>query len=320
MKIEKWLKLLLCVIFLLGGNINYAQKIPKFEKNIFVDNAGNTFVHEKMPLYTFFVPESDQQAKHQIPSPSDHANPMYLDGHGKHYIIHHDTKTGKKTRHKIFADGLPPESRLKVTKGLITQFEERFYCKEAALIEIHATDDHSGINKSFLSIDNNEYKKYEKPLIMDKEEGIVKISYFSLDNVGNAEKPNMAYLIFDPDDTFELENIYFALDCHQINASAREQLDILASSLKNFPEIRIELRSHTDVRGTSNYNKLLSERRAEATKRHLISKGVSPDRLETKGLGDSEIINHCHEGVECTEKEHRKNRRTEFRIIPFKEN
>ena len=309
--------ILLSVIFLSAGIRNHAQKRPEFEKNIFVDSAGTTFVHEKMPIYTFLVPDSDPETKHSIPSPSDHANPLYLDGHGNHYIIHHDPKTGEKTRHKIFADGMPPKSKIEITEGLKIQYENRYYCQDSVIIKINAADNHSGVNKSYYSINNNEFKSYKTPITVNKTEKNKKVSFFSVDNVGNAETPNTASLIFEVDDIIELEKIYFALDCAQLNADAQEQLDKLANSLKNFPEIRIELRSHTDARGSSNYNKILSERRAEATKKYLISKGISPDRLEATGFGDSEIINHCHEGVECTEEEHRENRRTEFRIIPF---
>ncbi len=302
-----------------AGFQNYAQKIPEFEKSIFIDSAGNTYVNKKMPVYISIVTDSQPDTNHTIPSPSEHANPMYFDSHGKQYMVHLDPETGKKTRYKIFADGQPPESELNLKKGLKLQFEERFYCEELVIIEIHANDNNSGAKKSFYSIDGEEYIKYKDPVVVKKEEKIEKISFFSIDNVGNVEKPNIANFIFDLDNVIDLENIYFALDSDRLNADAQEQLDELANSLKNFPEISIELRSHTDVRGSSDYNKLLSERRAQSTKRYLMSKGISADRLEAKGFGDTKIINHCLEGVECTEEEHRENRRTEFRIIPFEE-
>ncbi len=309
---------LLYFVLLCFSTQSFTQQIVESEKTFFVDSAGNVFINEKMPVYLFLTPESDPQAKHLLSSPSQHANPMYLDGHGEHFIIHHDPETGKKIRHKVFADGSPPVSKLEITKGLILHFENRFYCEESVIVEIQATDEYSGVNNTFYTIDNSEYKLYETPLIFEKEE-FEQITFFSVDNVGNAEKPNKANFIFNLDDVIELENIYFAFDCDRLNADARKQLDELAASLKEFPEIRIELRSHTDAQGSSAYNQRLSERRAKSTRNYLVNKGIAPNRLVAKGIGDSKIINHCHKGVECTDEEHLVNRRTEFRFIPFEE-
>jgi outer membrane protein OmpA-like peptidoglycan-associated protein len=77
----------------------------------------------------------------------------------------------------------------------------------------------------------------------------------------------------------------------------------------------IELSSHTDSRASNPYNLDLSQRRANSAKRWLVSKGINPQRIQPVGYGEDQILNGCVDGVECTEKQHRLNRRTEFKII-----
>ena len=81
------------------------------------------------------------------------------------------------------------------------------------------------------------------------------------------------------------------------------------------PGVKVELASHTDVRGNASSNQDLSERRAKAVADYLITKGVNPSLLVANGYGETKIKNRCAEGVTCTEREHSVNRRTEFRLI-----
>ncbi|WP_291869045.1 OmpA family protein [Maribacter sp.] len=81
------------------------------------------------------------------------------------------------------------------------------------------------------------------------------------------------------------------------------------------PGVKVELASHTDVRGTASSNKALSERRAKAVADYLITKGINSSLLVANGYGETKTKNRCKEGVSCTEREHAVNRRTEFRLI-----
>ena len=62
-------------------------------------------------------------------------------------------------------------------------------------------------------------------------------------------------------------------------------------------------------------DQILSEKRAQSTKNWLIQKGISTDRLTAKGYGETQLVNKCADGVKCSEKEHMKNRRSEFIIV-----
>lgn len=115
---------------------------------------------------------------------------------------------------------------------------------------------------------------------------------------------------------FVLENIYFGFDSTDIKPEAAAELDKLVQLLIDNPEIKIEMGSHTDSFGTSDYNIDLSRRRAESTTRYLISKGIAPDRLTAKGYGETEPIapNSNPDGTDNPEGRD-KNRRTEFKIL-----
>jgi OmpA family len=85
--------------------------------------------------------------------------------------------------------------------------------------------------------------------------------------------------------------------------------------LKDNPQIKIELGSHTDARGADQYNMSLSDRRAVAAVDYLTStQGVDNERITAKGYGESQLVNRCDDGVNCAENDHQLNRRTEIKI------
>lgn len=108
-----------------------------------------------------------------------------------------------------------------------------------------------------------------------------------------------------------LENIYYDLDKADIRPDAALELDKLVQILKDNPQIRIELSSHTDARASDEYNDLLSQRRAESAVQYLISQGIDSNRLEARGYGKRQLIIENAQ----TEEEHQVNRRTEFKVI-----
>lgn len=111
-----------------------------------------------------------------------------------------------------------------------------------------------------------------------------------------------------------LENIYYDFDKWYIRPDAAVELDKLVEILQLNPEISIELGSHTDCRGTNEYNQVLSQKRAESAVNYIISKGIKASRLTFKGYGETVLRNTCSDGVECSEVDHQLNRRTEFKV------
>ncbi|MDX1684081.1 MAG: OmpA family protein [Saprospiraceae bacterium] len=112
-----------------------------------------------------------------------------------------------------------------------------------------------------------------------------------------------------------LNRIYYDFDDDKILPEAEKDLTDLLGYLREYPEMVIELSSHTDSRGSDLYNQQLSERRAQSAKNWLVERGIDPERIEAVGYGEEQILNECENGVQCSELEHQYNRRTEFKII-----
>ncbi len=114
-----------------------------------------------------------------------------------------------------------------------------------------------------------------------------------------------------------MNNIYYDLNSDKILPDAEGDLNALAVIMKEYPTVIIELSSHTDARGSNESNQKLSQRRAESAIRYLIeTQGIARERLQPKGYGETVILNRCTNDVkDCTDEEHRFNRRTEFKVI-----
>ncbi len=129
----------------------------------------------------------------------------------------------------------------------------------------------------------------------------------------DGDKPESEVLTrFEP---IRLSNIYYDLDDDQILPDAEQDLDFIYDLMLKYPEMVIELSSHTDARASDAYNLDLSQRRANSAKQYLEVRGIDDARIKAVGYGEKRILNKCVDGVKCTEAEHRQNRRTEFTII-----
>lgn len=117
--------------------------------------------------------------------------------------------------------------------------------------------------------------------------------------------------------TYTLENIYYDFDKWDIREDAKPELDNLIQILKDNPTIKIELYSHTDSRGTNQYNLKLSDKRAKAVIAYLAESGINENRLKGIGYGEEKLLNGCGNTERCTEEQHQVNRRTEFKIVEY---
>lgn len=109
--------------------------------------------------------------------------------------------------------------------------------------------------------------------------------------------------------------IYFDLDKSFIRKDASFELAKVLAVMQEYPNLKIEVRSHTDSRQSAKYNEKLSEKRAKSTVAWLVENGIDPSRITGKGYGESQLLNQCADGVKCTEEEHQANRRSEFIIV-----
>jgi outer membrane protein OmpA-like peptidoglycan-associated protein len=117
-------------------------------------------------------------------------------------------------------------------------------------------------------------------------------------------------------DVFRLQNIYFDYGHFFIRSDAAKELETkLIPILMKYPNMKIEVRSHTDSRSSDAFNLKLSTNRARAVLDYLAARGINTKRIVAKGYGETELLNNCDNGSACKEDQHQANRRTEFKIL-----
>lgn len=91
-------------------------------------------------------------------------------------------------------------------------------------------------------------------------------------------------------DPTTLQSIFFDFDRSFLRPESKSDLDKLATLLSQYPEYSTELRAHTDAKGSLEYNRALSLRRANSARDYLIRKGVSSSRIKTSTFGENTPI------------------------------
>ncbi|MFN3839455.1 MAG: OmpA family protein [Cyclobacteriaceae bacterium] len=108
-----------------------------------------------------------------------------------------------------------------------------------------------------------------------------------------------------------LRNIYFDFDKATFKTESYTELNKLERMMAENPGLKVEIAGHTDAVGTAAYNKLLSQRRAEAVKDFLTKKGIDPRRITAVGYGKTKPLASNDDEAEGREL----NRRVEFKVL-----
>ncbi len=160
--------------------------------------------------------------------------------------------------------------------------------------------------KYFVTMTHPDFETYEGPIAFKgKETNLV----FEL------KKKVLELAEVDLAKILGIRIIYFDFDKHFIRKDAALELQKIADIMKQYPQMKIDVRSHTDSFNAAAYNLNLSQKRADATRAWLIKQGIAPARLTAHGYGESKLVNQCADGVKCTIEQHQANRRSEFIII-----
>jgi peptidoglycan-associated lipoprotein len=130
--------------------------------------------------------------------------------------------------------------------------------------------------------------------------------------------------------TLVIDNIYYDFDKADIRPDAAIELYKIVEFMSNNPDIKVELSSHTDSRGSALYNRKLAQRRADSAVAYIIKKGIAKERITAKGYGEDKPLTVIMEDGTKTiytedyinklpskdeqEAAHQKNRRTEMTI------
>ncbi|MEO9892785.1 OmpA family protein [Aurantibacter sp.] len=172
-------------------------------------------------------------------------------------------------------------------------FDLAGYCEGGMYKVVASKDDFNDGDKSF-SIDIEDIANVEVYL-----EPIVKTPPIGTDLV--------KYL--------DIEPIYFDFDKSNIREDAVISIQKVIDYMKAFPNVKVQVQSHTDSRGNDIYNEALSQRRATSTSEYMKLQGIDPNRISGKGFGEKRLVNDCNNQNVCSIPKHQENRRSEFIII-----
>jgi len=121
-------------------------------------------------------------------------------------------------------------------------------------------------------------------------------------------------IVISINDVFIINRVYYEWNSATLSEISRAQLDQLLVIMKMNDDVDLELTSHTDSRGTEEYNLSLSQRRANAVIEYLSKNGVQKKRLIAEGRGEVDPLNPCDSNEACSENDHAINRRTEIKF------
>ncbi len=123
--------------------------------------------------------------------------------------------------------------------------------------------------------------------------------------------------LFDPanpllNHALSIEATPFELGSADLTPRTTAALDKVAAWLHSNQSLMIAIEGHTDARGDAATNLVLSTKRAKTAQNYLVLQGISPERIETHGRGETQIQNYCLEGINCPEEKHAENNRLDF--------
>ncbi len=113
------------------------------------------------------------------------------------------------------------------------------------------------------------------------------------------------------------DEIHFDYNLWYLRRDSKKAIDKVIALMKKYPNMIMEVGTHSDIRGNNRYNLELSQKRANSVRMYFMEKGIEPDRISAIGYGESRPLIKCISDEACTEEEHETNRRCEFVIKKF---
>lgn len=183
-----------------------------------------------------------------------------------------------------------------------TKISGSFQAKEEAnylIIGNFSTDQDTEIQAATASLNYGYY--YIDDVLLKKQKPILKVPL---------KKDDLSNISLETGKIITLKNIFFETDKYELLPRSYIELGKLLKIMQQNPNMVIEIRGHTDIRGKVNYNQYLSRKRAKAVAIFLIENGIEPTRTQYKGFGSTRPIadNNTEEGLQL-------NRRVEFKIL-----
>ena len=193
----------------------------------------------------------------------------------------------------------------------VTLFDENFIKLQETICDTNGfyTFNVECGKKYYVRAEKEEFETKESAIIIPKTSGKTNLP------LAVSKKVKEIKVGTDLSKTFDIKIIYFDLDKSIIRSDAAVDIAKIIQIMKDYPAMKVDVRSHTDSRQTFKYNESLSNKRVKATIAWMIKNGIDKDRISGRGYGEIQLINNCADGVECSEMEHQLNRRSEFIIV-----
>ncbi len=185
-----------------------AQTQPAHRKKVYVDESEKTYWNKSLPVYirlSTSPDEADTSYLLKSEKSKQYVDPYYLDTEGINYIRSSwavDKKTGQTVMPKIdvywevYADGLAPSSTLIIEETKAYRKGAKASFGKPTSVTLTAKDQTSGVESTYYSINQSEFKLYEGPFQLI-EENEYTIKYYSVDRVGNVEEPKTMIISID---------------------------------------------------------------------------------------------------------------------------
>jgi uncharacterized protein (UPF0297 family) len=187
----------------------FAQEQIKVEKGSYVDSLRRYYQQAELPLYVYVSTSPNATATQLSNSDNTTKNelkPIYLDGHGKHYLKHTDALHNAEDKFVIYADGMAPISKISLQNApYFAQNGKNFYGK-GLQITLSTQDEMSGVKQLYHSLNQAQYQPYNQALNFN-ESGDYTYKFYAVDNVGNIEKAQVNNFIVDLDAPKTYHNI-----------------------------------------------------------------------------------------------------------------
>jgi outer membrane protein OmpA-like peptidoglycan-associated protein len=209
----------------------------------------------------------------------------------------------------VFSQTLTPTDKLALLKGIVTNFKGKVLGNEIIMFSndktkalFKTTTDAKGKFEVLVPVDGIYSLKY-KTFTTDQD-------YTKMSVPADKEATYEVQIKIDPPKDFVLDNVYFDTGKSSLKPTSNKALNDLAEVLKLKTAMIIEIQGHTDNVGNEDENLQLSQQRAEAVKKYLLSKGIEESRITAKGYGQSKPI--ADNGTDAGKA---KNRRTSLKVI-----
>lgn len=200
--------ILTALLFVVSTNI-YSQEQLQHKMKWFIGENGKFFTNKHLPVYIRLSHSPEEGAEsHLLKSKvmPEYTNPMYFDSEGYNTIrspwavdtvTKHTVKPKQDIRFEVYADGLPPKSKILFTdaKKYVGKNRKIYYGKSLK-VKLQARDALSGVDKIYYSINGSQYKAFDGVLTFEVSGDYI-IKYYSVDNVGNVEKVKSSEFIVD---------------------------------------------------------------------------------------------------------------------------